>query len=97
MYALAILRYRRPLEDVLTVVDEHRAYLKSLQEQGLLLASGPFDPRSGGGLLLRVPDEMAHQAVDAIRDNDPFTKTGMVQYEVLLWAPTIGKETLDRL
>ena len=97
MYALAILRYRRPLEDVLTVVDEHRAYLKSLQEQGLLLASGPFDPRNGAGLLLRVPDEMARQTVDAIRDNDPFTKTGMVQYEVQLWAPVIGKETLDRL
>ena len=47
MYALALLRYRRPLDEVLTMVDEHRAYLKDLQTQGILLASGPFDPSPG--------------------------------------------------
>ncbi len=97
MYALAILRYRKPLEDVLQVVDEHRAYLRSLQEQGLLLASGPFEPRSGGGLLLRVPDEGGTAALDAIREGDPCTRTGCAQYELLPWAPVIGKEGLDRL
>ena len=97
MYALAILRYQRPLEEVLTVTGEHRAYLQTLQDQGILLASGPFEPRTGGGLLLRVPDDSAQQAVDAIRDNDPYTLKGMAQYEVLLWTPGIGKEALDRL
>ena len=52
MYALAILRYRKPLEEVLKVVDAHRAYLAELKRQGVLLASGPFEPRIGGGLLL---------------------------------------------
>ena len=28
MYAIAILRYRKPLEDVLKHVDSHRAYLR---------------------------------------------------------------------
>jgi uncharacterized protein YciI len=97
MYALAILRYRKPLDEVLKVVDEHRAYLRALHEQGLLIASGPFEPRSGGGLLLRVPDEGATAALDAIRDGDPFTKTGCAQYELLPWAPVIGKAGLDGL
>ena len=97
MYALAIIRYRRPLDEVLTVVDEHRAYLRTLQEAGVLLASGPFDPRSGGALLLRVPDDAAQATLDRVRDDDPFTRTGMAQYELLPWAPTIGKDTLDRL
>ena len=97
MYAIAILRYRRPLDEVLKVVDEHRAYLKGLQEKGLLLASGPLDPRSGGALLLRVPDDDVHGALDRIRDDDPFTRTGMAQYELLPWAPVIGKDALDRL
>lgn len=100
MYALAILRYRRPLEDVLTVVDAHRAYLRTLHERGLLLASGPFVPRAGGALLLHVasddPDTV-RTALDAVRDGDPFTQTGMAQYELLPWAPTIGVEALDRL
>ena len=97
MYALAILRYRRPLADVLTVVDEHRAYLRELHSQGTLIASGPFDPRSGGALLLRVPDDAVHATLDRIRDEDPFTRTGMAQYEMLPWAPTIGLEALDQL
>ena len=97
MYALAIIRYRRPLDEVLTVVDEHRAYLRTLQESGLLLASGPFDPRSGGALLLRVPDDAVQATLDRVRDDDPFTRTGMAQYELLPWAPTIGKDALDRL
>ncbi|MBI3132315.1 MAG: hypothetical protein HYZ13_13425 [Acidobacteria bacterium] len=97
MYALAILRYRKPLEEVLKVVEDHRAYLRGLKEQGLLIASGPFEPRCGGGLLLRVPEEGAAAALDRIRDEDPFTITGCAQYELLPWNPVIGKEGLDSL
>ncbi|WP_437492719.1 YciI family protein [Sorangium sp. So ce1014] len=97
MYAIAIIRYRRPLDEVLKVVDDHRAYLKRLMEQGLLLASGPLDPRSGGVVLLRVPDEAVGATLDQIRDGDPFTKHGLAQYELLPWAPVFGKEELDRV
>jgi nicotinic acid phosphoribosyltransferase len=31
------------------------------------------------------------------RDEDPFIRTDMVQYELLPWLPVIGKEELDRL
>ncbi len=97
MYALAIIRYRKPLDEVLTIVDQHRAYLGTLKEQGLLLASGPLDPRAGGVLLLRIPDDSIHVSLDRIRDNDPFTKAGMAQYELMPWHPTIGIEGLDQL
>jgi uncharacterized protein YciI len=95
MYAIAIVRYRRPLDEVLTVIEAHRAYLKQLKDQGLVLASGPLDPRYGGALLLRVPDEGAAAALDRIRDGDPFTLKGVAQYELLPWAPVFGKEELD--
>ena len=97
MYALAILRYRRNLEEVLVVLEEHRAYLRGLKDRGILLASGPFDPRSGGALLLRLPEGAGREDLDRIRDDDPFVRTGMAQYEILPWAPTIGREDLDRL
>jgi len=97
MYAIAIVRYRRPLDEVLTVTDEHRAYLKSLHDAGVLLASGPLDPRSGGALLLRVPDGNVQETLDRVRDGDPYVRKGMAQYELLPWAPGIGKESLDRL
>jgi uncharacterized protein YciI len=97
MYAIALLRYRAPLEEVLTVTDAHRAYLMGLKERGLLLVSGPLSPRSGGVLLLRVPDEGAKAELDRIRDEDPYTRTGMVQYELLPWMPNLGAEGLERL
>ena len=98
MYAIALVRYRKPLEEVLKVLEEHRAYLRGLKEEGILIASGPMEPRSGGILLLRIPEHLAVQAeLDKIRDEDPFTKTGCAQYEVQPWAPTIGLEDLDRL
>ncbi|MEO7521216.1 MAG: YciI family protein [Gemmatimonas sp.] len=95
MYALAIIRYRRPLDEILPHVDEHRAYLRQLEAQGLLIAAGPFQPRQGGALLLRVPDGDVIGALDAIRDGDPFTQRGMAQYELLPWALVIGNDALD--
>ena len=97
MYALALLRYRKPMEDVLKHVEAHRAYLGSLKAKGLLLVSGPLDPRTGGALLLRVPDDAVHATLDSVRDGDPFTQAGVAQYELLPWAPVIGQDGLDKL
>src|SRR5258705_3190005 len=97
MYAIALLRYRRPLEDVLTVTDAHRAYMAGLKGRGLLLVSEPLNPRHGGALLLRVPDEGGPEMLDRIRDEDPYTKAGMAQYELLPWAPNVGAEGLEKL
>jgi len=97
MYAIALVRYRRPLEEVMAHVEPHRAYLRDLKAKGLLLASGPLDPRYGGALLLRVPDEAAQATLDRVRDGDPFVHAGVAQYEVWPWAPSIGREALDRL
>lgn len=94
MYALALVRYRVPLEGILPVLDAHRAYLRDLKGKGLLLASGPLDPRHGGALLLRVPDL---EALDAIRDGDPFIQAKVAQYELLPWQPNIGLEDLEKI
>lgn len=97
MYAMAVIRYRRPFEEIAPFVEEHRAYLRALKANGLLLASGPMDPRSGGMLLLRVPDNDTGAALDRIRDDDPFTHRALAQYELIPWNIVIGKEDLDKL
>ena len=97
MYALAIIRYRVPIEEVVKVTDDHRAYLRELKQKGILIAAGPFDPRLGGALLLRISDQDVRSALDRIRDEDPFTTKGIAQYELLPWKPVIGLEDLERL
>ena len=98
MYALAIIRYRKPVEEVLRHIDAHRAYLQELKAKGLLLCSGPLEPRFGGAALFRVPDGADCAAtLDALRDADPYVKAGVAQYELLPWAVATGREDLDRI
>jgi uncharacterized protein YciI len=96
MYVIVIIRYRRPVDEVVKVTDEHRAYLRGLKEKGTLVASGPLDPRFGGAALFRLPDGTPDAEVLRLRDQDPFVRAGVAQWELLPWAPVIGKEDLDR-
>lgn len=98
MYALAIVRYRFPLEEISGAHREaHREYLRGLKKQGLLIVSGPFQPHVGGALLLRVPSANSNDALDRIRDEDPFTKHKLAQYELQPWNVKTGIEDLDKI
>ena len=97
MYAIVIVRYRQPLEEVVKIQEPHRAYLRQLKEDGVLLAAGPMDPRFGGMFLLRVPDDNPRAALDRVRDQDPFYSAGVAQYELIPWNVVIGRDDLDRL
>jgi uncharacterized protein len=69
---------------------EHRDYLRSLADQGLLLVSGPFGPdEPAGALLLFRADDRAH--VDALISKDPFTTSGVIaDVTAAEWEPVIG-------
>ena len=97
MYGLVLIRYRLPLEEVVKATEEHREYLRELKAKGILLAAGPFDPRTGGALLVRVPDESVQESLSAVRDGDPFYSKGVANYELIAWNALIGKEGLDKL
>ena len=97
MYALILVRYRRPLAEVETATEAHRAYLTTLKAQGILLASGPLDPRFGGAWLVRVQDENPLADLDTLRDGDPFYKAGLANYELLPWNVMAGKDTFDQM
>jgi len=97
MYGIVVIRYRLPLEEVVKVTDEHRAYLRELKAKGILIASGPMDPRTGGALLVRVPNENVQESLTELRNGDPFFKKNIANYELIPWAPVIGNEDLDKL
>jgi uncharacterized protein YciI len=98
MYAVAIIRYRRPLDEVLAVNEKHRAYLHELKAQGVLLVSGPMDPRTGGIAIFKISDDGdVVAALDRIRDADPYVMAGVAQYEMIQWNVGIGKEDLEKI
>ena len=85
------------MEEVVKAQESHRAYLRQLKADGLLLAAGPMEPRFGGMFLMRVPDDNPRAALDAIRDRDPYYVAGVAQYELIPWNVVFGKEDLDKL
>ena len=97
MYAIAIVRYRRPIEEVVAATEPHRADLRQLKADGRLVAAGPMDPRYGGIFLLKVSDDNPQRELDAIRDGDPFHQLHIAQYELMCWNVVTGRADLDRI
>ena len=93
-FALVVLTYRVPLDEVLKHVDDHRAYLATLHKAGKLLASGPFVPRTGGALLLAVDGREEALALVAA---DPFQVRGIAEYDGREWAAPVGAAALAAL
>jgi hypothetical protein len=56
-----------------------------------------MDPRTGGALLVRVPDDHVQQNLTDLRDEDPFYKKGVANYELIPWKVIVGNEDLDKL
>jgi uncharacterized protein YciI len=70
---------------------EHRAYLASLAEQGVVLASGPFAPGQAPGALVVVSAE-SKEEVRRVVEDDPFRVHGVLKdYRVTEWEPIIGR------
>jgi uncharacterized protein YciI len=83
MYVV-LLKYVKPIEDVDRVVAPHRAYLDTLIESGVLLASGPQIPRTGGVFLVKGIDRTE---LSDILAKDPFAREGIAEYSVVEFDP----------
>src|ERR1041384_8159459 len=94
MYAFVALKYLVPMERILKTVEAHRAYLRELKEQGRLVCSGPFVPREGGGLLLRIdgPEEIQ----PLLARHPPHTEN-LVADTIYVWDPNIGRDDIDQI
>lgn len=69
---------------------EHRAFLRSLFEEGSLLASGPLPDETTAGalLIIRAGD---HSAVSDLLAADPFAQEKLIQATTIRkWNPVIG-------
>ena len=85
MYAIAIVRYRRPIEEVVVHQEPHRAYLRKLK------ADGHPGGRRAARSAFRRNDAAARRPTKSRRRprrdprRDPYYQAGMVQYELLAW------------
>jgi NADP-dependent 3-hydroxy acid dehydrogenase YdfG/uncharacterized protein YciI len=92
MFALVLITHTGSPDAVERHTEAHRAYLKSLYERGKLVASGPFAPRTGGALVLRV--ERKEELADIVA-GDPFHVHAVSTHDVRVWTPTQGADRLE--
>ncbi|MDD3021576.1 MAG: YciI family protein [Alphaproteobacteria bacterium] len=81
---VVLLHYLKPIEEVERVVVPHRAYLDQLYKDGVLLASGPQIPRTGGVLLAKGMDK---EDLWELLHKDPFYTEGIADYKLIEFDP----------
>ena len=83
---IAILTYKKPLEDVDRYLQAHRDYLAEHYAAGDFIASGPQRPRVGGVIMIKAENR---SSVDAIIAHDPFNINGIADYQIVEFTPTM--------
>lgn len=83
---IAILSYKKPLEDVDRFLQAHREYLAKHYAAGDFIASGPQTPRTGGVIIIKAENRAA---VDSIIAQDPFNINGIADYQIVEFTPTM--------
>ena len=76
--------YLAPLLEIDKLLAEHRAHLGTGYARGLLLASGPQEPRSGGMILARAREKAE---LERFLADDPFAKAGIARYHLVEFQP----------
>jgi uncharacterized protein YciI len=66
---LVDIHYLIPVDQLADVLPAHRAFLQTGYDMGILLMSGPKEPRTGGFVVARSESQAA---LEAFFDNDPY-------------------------
>ncbi len=86
------ITYTAPLERIEAVLAEHRAYLQEGYDRGMLLCSGPQEPRVGGMVLARAAERAEIENFFAA---DPYRRAGLADYRIIEFAPVKRQPFLE--
>ena len=83
------ITYRVPAESLGSIVDEHRAYLRTGYDSGLLLMSGPMSPRTGGILVARGESP---EVIQMFCKHDPYAIHQVASHRIIEFQPVMSQE-----
>jgi uncharacterized protein YciI len=78
------LTYKVPIDEIEKYLIAHREFLDYHYKQGLLIASGPIKPRTGGILIASTADRAS---LEAILKQDPFHLADLADYQITEFTP----------
>ncbi len=90
---LVDIDYLVPVEELAEILPRHRAFLQTGYDKGILLCSGPQEPRTGG---LAVARSETLADLDAFFKNDPYQVEHVATHKFIEFNPVLYQSWLDR-
>jgi uncharacterized protein YciI len=87
------LNYSGNLKQIDQYLIAHREFLQKYYDQGVLLASGPKQPRDGG-IIIALVDEATMRTIIT---EDPFYQQGIAEYKFISFEPVKYSQVLAPL
>jgi uncharacterized protein YciI len=78
------VKYLCPIEQIEVHLAAHRAFLDRYYENGMLICSGPQNPRTGGIIVSNAPNRAL---VEQMITEDPFYLNKVAEYSIVEFAP----------
>lgn len=78
------LTYKTAISEVDKYLQAHRDFLDYYYKQGLLVASGPMKPRTGGILIAATSDRAL---LDDMLKKDPYNLAEIADYHIIEFTP----------
>lgn len=88
------LTYKAPIAEVDKYTQAHREFLDYYYKQGLLIASGPLKPRTGGIIIAAATNR---ELLESIFQKDPFYLAEIADYQFIEFTPIKHREELKEL
>ncbi|WP_115709381.1 YciI family protein [Legionella sainthelensi] len=88
------LTYLVPLNEVDKYLQSHREFLDYYYKQGLLVASGPMKPRTGG-IIIAATNDRAY--LESVFKNDPYYLAEIAAYQFIEFTPVNHRAELKEL
>lgn len=88
------LTYLTPLNEVDKYMQAHREFLDYYYKQGLLIASGPMKPRTGGIIIAATNDKVQ---LESIFKQDPYYLAEIAEYKFIEFTPLMHRDEIKEL
>lgn len=86
------LSYKTPIQEVDKYLQAHREFLDYHYKQGLLIASGPMKPRTGGIIIAATTDKVY---LENLFKQDPYYLADIADYHFIEFTPVKHCEQLN--
>jgi uncharacterized protein YciI len=86
------IQYLVPVEQLAEILPDHRAFLKTGYDKGILLLSGPREPRTGGLVIARSE---SLTDIQTFFSRDPYLLKNVATHNYIEFNPVLHQSWLD--